>query len=123
MREGAKTAYDRVDEIPEVLRVRPISLRAFDADDLMVDAELVDGGNVESVRSAPGRRLGVLAVSLAGRLGEHLRQYFWTDDRAHKSLRQSKQVLVAGDEVICLAARGEVQKWQVHRVSTDRHRW
>ena len=43
VREGAEAAYDRVDEIPEVMRVRPISLRAFGADDCMVDADLVDG--------------------------------------------------------------------------------
>ena len=43
VREGAEAAYDRVGEIPEVMRVRPISLRAFGADDCMVDADLVDG--------------------------------------------------------------------------------
>ena len=43
VREGAESAYDRVDEIPEVMRIRPISLRAFGADDAMVDADLVDG--------------------------------------------------------------------------------
>ena len=48
VREGAESAYDRVNEVPDVLRVRPISLRAFDADDLMADADLVDGADVES---------------------------------------------------------------------------
>jgi hypothetical protein len=32
-----------VDEIPEVLRIRPISLRAFDASGGMVDADLIEG--------------------------------------------------------------------------------
>ncbi len=41
--EGAGARYDRVDEIPESLRLRPISLRAFDQDHLMVDADLADG--------------------------------------------------------------------------------
>lgn len=43
VREGATAAYDRVDEIPEVLRSRVLSLRAFDPAHLMIDAELVDG--------------------------------------------------------------------------------
>ena len=43
IREGAQTAYDAVDTVPEALRVRPISLRGFDGDDLMADARLVDG--------------------------------------------------------------------------------
>jgi hypothetical protein len=44
--ENAETAYDRVNEVPEVLRLRTISLRAFDADDLMVDADLIDGAEL-----------------------------------------------------------------------------
>ena len=49
VREGATVAYDRIDEVPEVLRVRPLSLRAFDASHQMVDADLVDGRQVESL--------------------------------------------------------------------------
>lgn len=41
--EGATEACTLIDEIPEVLRCRPISLRAFDAAHQMVDADLVDG--------------------------------------------------------------------------------
>jgi hypothetical protein len=47
VREGAEVTYDRVDEVPEVIRIRPISLRAFDVNDMMVDADLVDGRGVE----------------------------------------------------------------------------
>jgi hypothetical protein len=47
VREGARTTYDQVNEIPAVLRVRVISLRAFDARDQMVDAELADGRELE----------------------------------------------------------------------------
>jgi len=43
VREGAERSYDRVGEVPEVMRIRPISLRAFGADDCMVDADLVEG--------------------------------------------------------------------------------
>jgi len=49
VREGAEETYDRVDEIPDVMRIRPISLRAFDSDDLMVDADVVDGRELESL--------------------------------------------------------------------------
>jgi Protein of unknown function (DUF1203) len=43
VREGASVAYDAVDEIPEALRRRTISLRAFDSQHSMVDAGLADG--------------------------------------------------------------------------------
>lgn len=48
VRESATTAYDRVDEIPEVMRSRMLSLRAFGRDHLMVDAELIDGRDAEA---------------------------------------------------------------------------
>ena len=41
--EGAKVALDTVDAIPEVIRIRPISLRAFNDDGEMIDADLSDG--------------------------------------------------------------------------------
>ena len=47
VREGAEHAYDRVGELPEALRIRPLSLRAFDRRGLMVDAALVDGSQAE----------------------------------------------------------------------------
>jgi hypothetical protein len=47
VREWAAKAYDRTDEIPEVMRGRVLSLRAFDEHDLMVDADLVDGRELE----------------------------------------------------------------------------
>jgi hypothetical protein len=47
--EHAGDAYDRVGEIPEVLRPRTLSLRAFDATGMMVDADLVDGRQVEAL--------------------------------------------------------------------------
>lgn len=47
VREGATEAYDRVDEVPTLFRIRTLSLRAYDANDLMVDADLVDGKQVE----------------------------------------------------------------------------
>jgi hypothetical protein len=47
--EGARAAYDRIGEVPPAIRIRPISLRAFDREDLMVDADVVDGREVEDV--------------------------------------------------------------------------
>lgn len=47
--EGAETAYDRIGEIPEPLRLRTLSLRAFDASHMMVDADLVDGREIEAL--------------------------------------------------------------------------
>ena len=47
VREGADTAYDRTNEIPEALRLRQISLRAFNVDHMMVDADLVNGDTIE----------------------------------------------------------------------------
>ncbi len=47
VREGATRAFDEVDLVPEVLRPRLLSLRAFDAAGMMVDADVVEGGQVE----------------------------------------------------------------------------
>ncbi len=49
VREGAERAYDATDEVPEPLRVRLISLRAFDGGHQMVDADVVAGQELESV--------------------------------------------------------------------------
>lgn len=45
--EGAKKSYDKIDEVPAVMRSRLLSLRAFDAADMMVGAEVIDGQIVE----------------------------------------------------------------------------
>ncbi len=47
VREGASRTYDRIDEIPDALRSRVLSLRAFDAGHMMIDADLVDGDALE----------------------------------------------------------------------------
>jgi hypothetical protein len=46
VREGAAAAYDRVGEVPQALLIRPLSLRAFDAEGMMVDADLVRGDEI-----------------------------------------------------------------------------
>jgi len=51
VREGAEKTYDRIDEVPEVMRMRLLSLRAYDAEGMMLDADVVDGKEIESVIS------------------------------------------------------------------------
>ena len=49
VREDATETFDAVDEVPPALRPRILSLRAFDPDHMMVDADIVDGNEVESL--------------------------------------------------------------------------
>lgn len=49
VREGASNTYDAVGEVPGVMRVRLLSLRAYDAQHMMLDADVVEGVEVESV--------------------------------------------------------------------------
>jgi hypothetical protein len=43
VREGATHAYDRVNEIPEVMRSRLLSARSFSVDGMMLDADVLPG--------------------------------------------------------------------------------
>ena len=47
--EGAENTYQRVNEIPDVMRTRLLSLRAYNAVGMMLDADVVDGRDVESL--------------------------------------------------------------------------
>jgi hypothetical protein len=47
--EGAETMYKKANEIPEVMRIRLLSLRAYSAAGMMLDADVVDGNDAESV--------------------------------------------------------------------------
>lgn len=49
MLEGAERAFDSVNTLPPVLLPRTLSLRAFDRDHMMVDADLVDGEQAETL--------------------------------------------------------------------------
>lgn len=49
VREGATEALDVIDEVPEVIRRRTISLRAFDDEGDMLHAELVEGERLTPV--------------------------------------------------------------------------
>ena len=47
--EDAREVYDQVGEIPQVMRSRVMSLRAFDEQHVMLDAELAQGVELEGV--------------------------------------------------------------------------
>jgi hypothetical protein len=49
VREGAETTYVGLDEVPEAMRSRVLSLRAYDAHGMMIDADIIEGSNVESL--------------------------------------------------------------------------
>jgi Protein of unknown function (DUF1203) len=49
VREGAETSYVGTDEIPAVMRIRVLSLRAYDAQGMMLDADIEDGAKLESL--------------------------------------------------------------------------
>ncbi|WP_374437612.1 DUF1203 domain-containing protein [Inhella sp.] len=47
VREGATQRFEAVGALPDAIRRRLISLRAFDADGMMVDAEVAEGAALE----------------------------------------------------------------------------
>ncbi|MBD8238979.1 MULTISPECIES: DUF1203 domain-containing protein [Pseudomonas fluorescens group] len=49
IREWAAHAYDAVDQVPESMRIRLLSLRAFTDDGMMLDADVADGIAIEPV--------------------------------------------------------------------------
>jgi hypothetical protein len=49
VRESARQAAPAANEIPALLRLRTLSLRAYDADGFMVEADVVDGREMEAV--------------------------------------------------------------------------
>jgi len=49
IREGSDTALDVKDDVPDVIRRRLISLRAFDWDGNMLDADVTDGDKINSL--------------------------------------------------------------------------
>ncbi|GLK86531.1 DUF1203 domain-containing protein [Ancylobacter defluvii] len=49
VRESASRRYDAIDQVSDVMRRRLLSLRAFDADATMVDADTVEGSEMEGL--------------------------------------------------------------------------
>jgi hypothetical protein len=52
LRKGATATYDAVDQVPESMRIRLLSLRGFADDGMMRAAEVVDGSELEAVIAA-----------------------------------------------------------------------
>ena len=48
-RKSATVAFDAVNTVPEPVRVRLLSVRAYDAGGMIVDAEVVEGRQIESL--------------------------------------------------------------------------
>jgi hypothetical protein len=49
VKDGASGAIVGKNQIPEMLRIRLLSVRAFDANGMMVDADVVDGHDLEPI--------------------------------------------------------------------------
>lgn len=49
VREWAEDAYDAVDQVPEVMRRRTLSLRPYDSQGMMLDADLTEGAGIETL--------------------------------------------------------------------------
>jgi len=48
-RKSALNAFDAVNVVPEPVRVRLLSVRAYDRDDMIVEAEVVEGNVIEAL--------------------------------------------------------------------------
>jgi hypothetical protein len=69
VREGAETAKPAKNEVPELLKIRTLSVRAFDEEGMMLDADVVDGENLADLihRLFHNRSVEYLHVHNAGR--------------------------------------------------------
>ncbi len=69
VRRLADQAYDAIDTVPEVLASRLLSVRAFDAQHMMIDAEVREGSAASAVfeRLLGNPEVGYLQVHNAGR--------------------------------------------------------
>lgn len=59
VREAARQAHPAAGEVPALLRSRLLSLRAYDADGMMVAADAVEGRGLESAIAASFAKTGV----------------------------------------------------------------
>jgi hypothetical protein len=69
IREGAVSQYNTLGQIPEVMRVRLLSVRGFSEDGMIVDADVVDGHNLEPLieRLFENKKISYLHVHNAKR--------------------------------------------------------
>ena len=64
VRENAEQAFPERGEVPEVLKTRLISVRAFDENHYMVNAQVVDGSHLHDAITAMFRDPGVAYLHL-----------------------------------------------------------
>jgi len=64
IREHAQQAFPEREEVPEVLQTRLISIRAFDENHYMVNAQVVDGSHLHDAITAMFRDPGVAYLHL-----------------------------------------------------------
>jgi hypothetical protein len=69
VREGARRALDSFDTIPPAMASRIISLRAFDAHDMIVEADLAQGAELS------GKIIGLLAHENVAYIHAHYAKY------------------------------------------------
>lgn len=69
VREGAEAAYSAVNEIPDVLSRRLLSVRAFDKDAMMTDGQVIDGKELQAwiTRTFENENVRFIDVHNAGR--------------------------------------------------------
>ena len=110
VREGAEHSYDEVDQVPEVMRGRLLSLRAYDAAGMMLDADVVDGGQIE------GRHHAVVSIT-AGRLHPRPQCETWLLLGPHRPGVNTHAVLYF------LQITGALSKRRLRATVTKPHNW
>ena len=68
IRESARTASLAPDTVPDLLRTRLLSVRSYDHNHLMIGAEVIEGGQVESLlgRTLANEHVGYVHIHFAG---------------------------------------------------------
>ena len=64
VRKSALTAFDAVNIVPEPVRVRLLSVRAYDRDDMIVEADVVEGKEIEALIERYFERVDVAYLHL-----------------------------------------------------------
>jgi hypothetical protein len=106
--------YDKVDEVPEQLRLRTLAVRAFDAQSMMAGWELVEGprsgGRDRTAIRQPARRLSARPLRGAGLLrGAGRAELTGPSNRRHPSRRRPSAA--PQDEVRMCAAVSAPASW------------
>ena len=63
-RKSALTTFNKINTVPEPVRVRLLSVRAYDRDDMIVEAEVIEGKEIESLIERYFERVDVAYLHL-----------------------------------------------------------